>query len=54
MSLCEIAGFDNCRNEGYSDMLGTRFFNTLCKKVLPSNFSNKKKIEKLELAGFDS
>ena len=39
---CEIAGFDNCRIEGYSDMLGTRFFNTLCKKVIPSNLSNKK------------
>ena len=54
MSLCEIAGFDSCRNEGYSVMLGTRFLNTLCKKVLPLNLSNKKKIEKLELAGFDS
>ena len=54
MSLCEIAGFDNCRTEGYSDILGTRFFNTLCKQVLHSNLSNKKKFEKLELAGFDS
>ena len=47
MSLCEIAGFDNCQNEGYSDMLGTRFFNTLCKKVLPSNLSNKKNLKNL-------
>ena len=49
--LCEIAGFDNCRNEGYSDMLGTRFFNTLCKKVLPSNLSNKK-IRKIGVSRF--
>ena len=49
-----MAGFDNCRNEEYSDMLGTRFFNTLCKKVSPSDLSNKIFFEKLELAGFDS
>ena len=41
-SVIYIAGSDNCRNGGYSDMLGTRFFNTLCKRVLPSNLSNKK------------
>ena len=33
---------DNFLNEGYSDMLGTRSFNTLCKTVLPLNLSNKK------------
>ena len=34
-------------------MVGTSFINTLCKRVLPLNLSNKK-IDKLELAGFDS
>ena len=32
-------------------MVGTRFFDTLCKRVLPLNLSNNKKIKKLELAG---
>ena len=42
-----ITGFDNCRNDGYSDMLGARSFNILCKGVLPLNRSNKIKNRKI-------
>ena len=48
-----LAGFDNCRNEGYSDMLGTRFLTHYVKRYYPW-ICQIKKIEKLELAGFDS